>query len=75
VLDDIKLEHFGDLFKGTRFEHTKHVNKRRKDTIHSEDIQKYLIVTNISNGDVMGNTHPVIHTTRKEHQKGRKVIK
>jgi hypothetical protein len=45
-------EHIRGLFNGTRFEHTKHVNKRRKDTL--QDIQKYLIVTNISNEDVMG---------------------
>lgn len=49
-------QHIGDLFKRTRFEHTKHANKRTKDNYTQEDIQKYLIVTNISNEDVTGNT-------------------
>jgi len=67
-------KHIGDLFKRTRFEHTKHVNKRTKDTLHSEDIQEYLIVTNISNEDVMGNTHPVFHIDKRK-KKLERIIK
>lgn len=44
--------------------HTKHVNKKKtKDTLHSEDDQKYLIVTDVSMN--MSKRIQVIHVDEK----------
>lgn len=59
----------GNLFN-VQSRHTKHGNKRSKDTLHSEDDQNYLIVTDVSTN--MSKRIQVIHVDKKGSEKGLK---